>query len=118
MHENPAHLKQLEDWLRSYKPEELFDKNGRLIPELKALAPKGTAPHERQSSRQWGLAAEASAHAGLPRLCHQGGKTRAGLGGEHASPGLLPARYHAPEHDEFPRLRPRRKQLEQARCDL
>ena len=42
MHENPAHLKQLEDWLRSYKPEELFDDSGRLIPELKELAPKGT----------------------------------------------------------------------------
>jgi xylulose-5-phosphate/fructose-6-phosphate phosphoketolase len=42
MHNNPAHLKQLEDWLRSYKPEELFDESGRLIPELKALAPKGT----------------------------------------------------------------------------
>ncbi len=42
MRENPAHLKQLEDWLRSYKPKELFDKSGRLIPELKALAPKGT----------------------------------------------------------------------------
>ena len=41
LHDNPAHLKQLEDWLRSYKPEELFDQNGRLIPELKALAPKG-----------------------------------------------------------------------------
>jgi xylulose-5-phosphate/fructose-6-phosphate phosphoketolase len=41
MHTNPAHLKQLEDWLHSYKPEELFDKSGRLIPELKALAPKG-----------------------------------------------------------------------------
>jgi xylulose-5-phosphate/fructose-6-phosphate phosphoketolase len=39
--ENPAHLKQLEDWLRSYKPEELFDSAGKLIPELKALAPKG-----------------------------------------------------------------------------
>ena len=39
--ENPAHLKQLEDWLRSYRPEELFDKTGRLIPELKALAPEG-----------------------------------------------------------------------------
>ena len=39
--ENPAHLKQLEEWLRSYKPEELFDANGRLIPELKELAPKG-----------------------------------------------------------------------------
>ena len=41
MHTNPAHLKQLEDWLHSYKPEELFDKGGRLIPELKELAPKG-----------------------------------------------------------------------------
>jgi xylulose-5-phosphate/fructose-6-phosphate phosphoketolase len=41
MHNNPAHMKQLEAWLRSYKPEELFDESGRLIPELKALAPKG-----------------------------------------------------------------------------
>lgn len=42
MHTNPAHLQQLEDWLRSYRPEELFDEHGRLIPELKALAPRGT----------------------------------------------------------------------------
>ncbi len=42
MHDNPAHLKQLENWLRGYKPEELFDASGRLIPELKALAPTGT----------------------------------------------------------------------------
>jgi xylulose-5-phosphate/fructose-6-phosphate phosphoketolase len=40
VHENPAHLKQLEEWLRSYRPDELFDDKGRLIPELKALAPK------------------------------------------------------------------------------
>jgi xylulose-5-phosphate/fructose-6-phosphate phosphoketolase len=39
--ENPAHLKLLEDWLRSYKPEELFDAGGTLRPELKALSPKG-----------------------------------------------------------------------------
>jgi xylulose-5-phosphate/fructose-6-phosphate phosphoketolase len=38
---NGESLKILEKWMRSYKPEELFDKNGRLIPELKALAPKG-----------------------------------------------------------------------------
>ncbi len=38
---NPEHLKLLEEWLHSYKPEELFDHNGTLIPELKALAPKG-----------------------------------------------------------------------------
>ncbi len=40
--ENPAHLAQLEAWLRSYHPEELFDENGSLMPELKALAPKGS----------------------------------------------------------------------------
>ncbi|MBP3218763.1 MAG: phosphoketolase family protein [Lachnospiraceae bacterium] len=37
------HLKILEEWLRSYHAEELFDENGRLIPELRALAPKGKA---------------------------------------------------------------------------
>lgn len=35
------HLKQLEDWLRSYRPEELFDESGRLKAELAELAPKG-----------------------------------------------------------------------------
>jgi xylulose-5-phosphate/fructose-6-phosphate phosphoketolase len=38
---NPAHLKILDEWLRSYKPEELFDASGRLLPELRALAPEG-----------------------------------------------------------------------------
>jgi xylulose-5-phosphate/fructose-6-phosphate phosphoketolase len=38
---NPEHLKILESWMRGYKPEELFDKKGTLIPELAALAPKG-----------------------------------------------------------------------------
>jgi xylulose-5-phosphate/fructose-6-phosphate phosphoketolase len=37
----PEHLKQLEDWLRSYRPEELFDEQGKLKPELAELAPKG-----------------------------------------------------------------------------
>ncbi|MGO9450684.1 MAG: phosphoketolase [Candidatus Binataceae bacterium] len=39
---NSAHLKILEKWMRGYKPEDLFDKEGRLIAELKPLAPKGT----------------------------------------------------------------------------
>ena len=39
--ENPAHLKILEDWMRSYEPEKLFDANGALVPELQALAPEG-----------------------------------------------------------------------------
>jgi len=39
--EHPEHVAQLESWMRSYKPEELFDQDGRLIPELAELAPVG-----------------------------------------------------------------------------
>jgi xylulose-5-phosphate/fructose-6-phosphate phosphoketolase len=38
---HPEHLRLLEDWMKSYRPEELFDASGRLIPELAELAPKG-----------------------------------------------------------------------------
>src|SRR6202140_1383967 len=38
---HPQHVEQLESWLKSYRPEELFDEQGRLRPELAALAPKG-----------------------------------------------------------------------------
>ncbi len=41
MHEKPAHIKILEKWMKSYKPEELFDKTGRLKLELAELPPKG-----------------------------------------------------------------------------
>ena len=37
----PDHIRLLEEWLQSYKPEELFDENGTLIPSLQALAPQG-----------------------------------------------------------------------------
>jgi xylulose-5-phosphate/fructose-6-phosphate phosphoketolase len=39
--EKPQHLTLLEKWMKSYKPEELFDKTGRLKPEIEELAPKG-----------------------------------------------------------------------------
>ena len=55
--ENPQHLAQLEAWLKSYRPDDLFDADGRLIPELRALAPRG----ERRMS--------ASPHANGGRLC-------------------------------------------------
>ena len=41
MHSNLEHVKLLEEWMKSYQPEELFDDNGTLIPELKELAPVG-----------------------------------------------------------------------------
>lgn len=37
----PEHMAQLEEWLKSYHPEKLFDESGRLIPELEELAPTG-----------------------------------------------------------------------------
>jgi len=37
----PDHLRQLEEWMKSYRPDELFDQSGTLIPELAELAPKG-----------------------------------------------------------------------------
>ena len=46
MAEKPGHVKLLERWMRSYRPDELFDREGRLIPALKDLAPRG---HRRMS---------------------------------------------------------------------
>jgi xylulose-5-phosphate/fructose-6-phosphate phosphoketolase len=40
---NPAHLKLVEQWMRSYRPEELFDEAGTLIPEIAEMAPTGTS---------------------------------------------------------------------------
>jgi xylulose-5-phosphate/fructose-6-phosphate phosphoketolase len=47
MHSNPEHVRLLEEWMKGYKPEELFDEAGKLRPELKALAPSG---HRRMSA--------------------------------------------------------------------
>ena len=44
---NAAHRELLEQWLRSYRPAELFDATGRLVPQLRALAPQG---HRRMSA--------------------------------------------------------------------
>jgi xylulose-5-phosphate/fructose-6-phosphate phosphoketolase len=44
---NPEHLRALEEWMRSYRPEELFDGKGTLFPEIAALAPK---KHRRMSA--------------------------------------------------------------------
>jgi xylulose-5-phosphate/fructose-6-phosphate phosphoketolase len=46
-HSNSEHRALLEQWLRSYRPEELFDATGRLVPQLQALAPYG---HRRMSA--------------------------------------------------------------------
>ena len=57
IHDNPEHLQILENWMRRYRPEELFDEKGALIPELKALAPEGA----------WRMSANPRANGGLLR---------------------------------------------------
>lgn len=42
MAKKPNHIKILEGWMKSYRPEELFDENGKLRPEMAELTPKGT----------------------------------------------------------------------------
>jgi xylulose-5-phosphate/fructose-6-phosphate phosphoketolase len=44
---NPEHLRQLEEWMRGYRPQDLFDSSGALLPELAALAP---AAHRRMGA--------------------------------------------------------------------
>ncbi|MUG96922.1 phosphoketolase [Scytonema sp. UIC 10036] len=55
MHSNPQHLQLLEQWMKSYQPEELFDENGRLIPELKELAPTGNRRMSANPSANGGI---------------------------------------------------------------
>jgi xylulose-5-phosphate/fructose-6-phosphate phosphoketolase len=52
---NETHRRQLEEWLRSYRPEALFDESGRLLPQFAALAPAGT----------WRMGANSHANGGL-----------------------------------------------------
>ena len=52
---NPAHLRMLEEWMKSYRPEELFDRRGALIPELGELAPIGARRMGRNPHANGGL---------------------------------------------------------------
>ena len=64
---NPAHLGLLESWMRSYRPEELFDAAGRLQPELAELAPRGARRMGANPHANGGAAAARPAPARFPR---------------------------------------------------
>ena len=66
--ENPAHLQVLEEWLRSYRPDELFDENGRLGPSLRELAPRGERRMSANPHANGGVLLRDLDAAGLPRL--------------------------------------------------
>ena len=66
--DKPEHIRILEGWMKSYRPEELFDAEGQLDSELAELRSGGPAAHERQSTCQRRLAAARSEDARFSRL--------------------------------------------------
>ncbi|MHB1699780.1 MAG: phosphoketolase family protein [Acidobacteriaceae bacterium] len=62
----PEHLRIVEDWMRSYKPEELFDEYGRLVPELREMAPVG---ERRMSANPHANGGKLSRPLDLPSFC-------------------------------------------------
>ncbi len=68
---HPEHIGILDDWMHGYKPEELFDRNGRLVPELAALAPRG---RRRMSANPHANGGELLVDLRLPDFRHYGVK--------------------------------------------
>ena len=99
LHDNGAHLKQLDAWLRSYKPEELFDESGRLIPELKELAPKGPRRMSANPHANGGLLRKPLRMPDFRDYAIEVESARPGVRGKHPPARPVPPRHHAPEHD-------------------
>ena len=70
--DKPEHLAQLEEWMRSYRPEELFDEQGTLRADLAALAPQGERRMGANPHANGGLLLRSPRAAGLPRLRRRG----------------------------------------------
>ena len=102
----PGRIQELERWLRSYRPEELFDENGTLIPALRELAPKGERRMGANPHANGGLLLRGSAHPRLPGVPGGGAPARRGRGPGHRRAGELCAGSHHPQPGvpEFPGL--------------
>ena len=115
---NAEHLALLESWMRSYRPEELFDAEGRPVPEVRAAAPAGARRMGANPHANGGILKKALRLPDFRDYAVAVEKPAAVDRREHPPPRRLPARHHAPEHAQLPGLRPRRDDLEQARRPL
>ena len=93
--DNPEHLKLLEKWLKSYRPQELFDANGRLIAELQALAPKGRRRMSANPHANGGLLRRALRLPDFRDYAVPVKKPGTTEVGEHAPARRVPARHPA-----------------------
>ena len=91
MAEKPNHVKLLEKWMKSYRPEELFDITGKLNPELAELAPKGNRRMGANPHTNGWPAVKGTENSRLSSLRHQSGKTRECEGGSHSRHGAIVA---------------------------
>ena len=115
--DNESHLKVLEDWMRGYEPEKLFDENGRLIPELKALAPKGTRRMSANPIANGGLVRKPLDMPDFRDSAVDVKKPGATLAGNVPTMGQLSPRSHAAEHAQLPDFRTGRDPVQPAgRC--
>jgi xylulose-5-phosphate/fructose-6-phosphate phosphoketolase len=108
--DNPEHRKQLEEWLMGYRPRELFDSDGRLLPELAALAPKG---ERRMSANPHSNGGMLLRDLVLPDFRDYAVEQRGDAGAWE-----VPARRDRQELDHVPPLRPGRDGVEPPRGRL
>ena len=114
MHEKPGHIKILEQWMKSYRPEELFDANGRFKPELAELAPKGERRMSANPHANGGLLLRDLRMPDFRKYAVEVTEARRDRRRGHARHGQVPPRRDEAEHgeQELPPLQPRRKQLQ------
>ncbi len=90
--DKPGHVRILEGWMQSYRPDELFDRDGRLHDELAALAPKGERRMSDNPHANGGRLLRELRMPDFPRLRHSLEKTRQRQCRGHAGDGDFPAR--------------------------
>ena len=114
MHENPDHVRILEEWMKSYRPTELFDESGRLRPELAEIAPRGQRRMSANPHANGGLLLRDLRLPDFRDYAVEVTAPGAVFAEIYAGHGQIPARRHEDEHGraELPPFQSRREQLE------
>ena len=108
----PEHVKLLGEWMKSYKPEELFDENGTLLPELAELAPKGERRMGANPHANGGLLLRDLRMPDFRDYAIEVKKPGTELERSDAHRRRLSARHHQRESRELPHRRTRRNGIE------
>ena len=116
----PDHLRQLEEWMKSYRPEELFTEEGKLLPELAELAPKGNRRMGANPHANGGVLLKDLAMPDFRDYRARGAEARNRICRSHPRAGLLPARCDEAEREEqeLSRVWSGRNRVQPARSDL